>query len=290
MPIHRPLLLAIALSACVACAGRAAPASDDPAACAAVSPTEAIGWRLALQAWTCHDRTLTETIQVARDLGIRYLELYPGQRFSPDDGRGVDQRSDAALRAKVKAALDAGGIYPVSYGVSGLWADAAASRPVFEFARDLGIATIVAEPPADAFDTVEQLAQEYGIAVALHDHPRPATYWSPELVLARVADRDPLLGACADLGHWVRSGLVPVDCLRQLRGRIIELHYKDVRDGRDVAYGTGTGDLAGQFAELRKQGWKGVVAIEYEGPEQGDERTAVLKGAVAFLNQAAAAP
>ena len=31
--------------------------------------------------------------------------------------------------------------------------------------------------------------------------------------------RSDRIGACADIGHWYRSGLVPVECLKKLQGR-----------------------------------------------------------------------
>ncbi len=37
-----------------------------------------------------------------------------------------------------------------------------------------------------------------------------------ELHFELVKDRDMRIGACADTGHWVRSGLNPVDCLKIL--------------------------------------------------------------------------
>ena len=67
--------------------------------------------------------------------------------------------------------------------------------------------------------------------VGFHDHPkqpRNPNYrmWDPNYVLSVVKDRDPRIGSCADTGHWVRSNLKPVDCLRILEGRIISSHLK----------------------------------------------------------------
>lgn len=64
--------------------------------------------------------------------------------------------------------------------------------------------------------------------------------------------RSDLMGVCADIGHWVRSGLNPVDCLRQLEGRVISLHIKDlnkfgVRDAHDLPWGTGNSNVAGCY-------------------------------------------
>jgi sugar phosphate isomerase/epimerase len=42
------------------------------------------------------------------------------------------------------------------------------------------------------------------------------------------AGRGKRIGACCDTGHWVRSGLHPVECLKKLEGRILGFHLKDV--------------------------------------------------------------
>ena len=106
--------------------------------------------------------------------------------------------------------------------------DEAESRKVFEFAKKMGIDTLVAEPEPAALDTVEKLCKEYNIKVAIHDHPKPSHYWNPDTVLEAVKGRTPLMGACADTGHWLRSGLDPVECLKKLEGRVICLHFKDL--------------------------------------------------------------
>src|SRR5687767_649013 len=45
---------------------------------------EKLGWRLASQAYTFRSVSLYETIDTLNALGIKYIEMYPGQKFSPD--------------------------------------------------------------------------------------------------------------------------------------------------------------------------------------------------------------
>jgi sugar phosphate isomerase/epimerase len=154
------------------------------------------------------------------------------------------------------------------------------------FARKMGIDTLVAEPEAAALDTVERLCKEYNIKVAIHNHPKPSHYWNPDTVLEAVQGRTPLMGACADTGHWLRSGLDPVECLKQLQGRVITLHFKDLvpdepqaqpnapetakqkqsesKAMHDVPWGTGVGNVKAQMAELKRQGFHGAFGVEYE--------------------------
>jgi sugar phosphate isomerase/epimerase len=118
-------------------------------------------------------------------------------------------------------------------------------------------------------DVVEKLAKEYNIKVAIHNHPGPKNfYWKPETVLAAVNGRSPLLGACADVGHYVRSGLDPIECLKKLEGRVLALHFKDLNEkspkAHDVPWGTGISNAKAMMAELKRQGFKGAFCVEYE--------------------------
>src|SRR4029078_10800793 len=138
-------------------------------------------------------------------------------------------------------------------------------RKVFEFAKKLGLLTIVSEPPAEAFDLLDKLANEYQINVAIHDHPQPSTYWNPDSVLKVCEGRSRRIGACADVGHWYRSGLVPLDSLKKLQGRGIEFHFQDIAENKeDVPWGTGKCNVPGLLNEAYRQQFKGVFSIEYE--------------------------
>jgi sugar phosphate isomerase/epimerase len=259
----------------------ATPVRDDAAA-------EKLGWRLAVQCWTFRDRTAFEAIDAAKGLGIRYIEFYPGQKLSPDrpdDKVGHDMSKDAldALKAKLKEA----GVQPVAYGVVNPTKDKDATKKIFQFGKELGIETITCEPNPDAWDAVEECAYLLRINAACHDHPKPSRYWDPKVVKRELSRRGQLLGACADTGHWKRSGLEPVECLRLLRGRILTLHFKDIKDGKDQPWGTGDCDARGMLEELRNQNFRGVISLEYESGS-GAELEENARKCVAFFDQTAA--
>ena len=116
---------------------------------------------------------------------------------------------------------------------------------------------------------MEKLCEEYQIRVAIHDHPKGRSiYWHPDLVLAAIKGRTPLMGACADVGHWMRSYLNPVECLKKLEGRVLALHFKDLNqqgpDAHDVPWGTGASNIKAQMAEMKRQNFKGAFCVEYE--------------------------
>ncbi len=231
------------------------------------------GFAIGCQAYCFKDFTLFEAIDKTAEVGAKVIEFFPGQALSKEEP-SVKWGHDAAPEtiAKVKAKLAEKGIIPVAYGVVGIPKDEGGARKVFEFARKMGIRVINTES-VDSIDTFEKLVKEYDIKVGFHDHPkRPndANYkmWDPNYILSVVKDRDPRIGSCADTGHWQRSELDPVECLRILKGHIVSSHLKDlnVRNaaGHDMPYGTGSGNIAGTLAEFAAQGFSGPISVEYE--------------------------
>lgn len=247
----------------------------------AESAAEKLGWKLAVHSYTFQKYTIFEAIDKSREVGVHYMSVSGGVNL---DDNGKPKRintpaiSDTDYAAILKHMKEKG-IDPhfVNMGVVKPTANEAESRKLFEAAKHLGIDTLVAEPETHnkleelgpVMDVVEKLAKEYNIKVAIHNHPGPKNfYWNPDTVLAAVKGRSPLLGACADVGHWVRSGLDPVDCLKKLEGRVITLHFKDLNEmglkAHDVPWGTGVSNVKGMLAELKRQHFKGAICIEYE--------------------------
>jgi len=255
-----------------------------------LSPGEAaaqkLGWRLALQAWSFNKFTFFEAVDKCKALGIRYIEAFPGQKISKDGPEGgFDQNMSDETMAAVKKKLQEAGVQLVKFGVCGVPGDEAGARKMFEWARKMGIETLNTEAGEDQLKKLDPLCQEYKINVSLHNHPKESHYWNPDAVLKAVEGLSKCVGADADTGHWVRSGLVPIECLKKLQGRIISLHFKDVKGGADVPWGEGDSDARGQLAELKRQGFKGVLAIEYESAI--DEDMSQIAKCVAFFNQVA---
>jgi sugar phosphate isomerase/epimerase len=252
---------------------------------------EKLGWHLGMQAWTFHQSTLYDAIDKTASLGLHYIEAIPGQKLTddlPDAKMGEGLSADA--RKAVKQKLADSGVKLVNYGVCGLSKDPDQSRKTFEFAKDMGIETLVSEPAEDAFETLDKLCEEYGINIALHNHPKPSHYWNPDTVLKVCQGRSKRIGSCADTGHWARSGLNPIECLKKLKGRIISFHFKDLNkigpDAHDVPWGTGVCDVKGMLTEIRRQKIKAVFSIEYEY-NWGKALPEIAKS-VAYFDRAAA--
>ena len=230
---------------------------------------EQLGWELAVHSYTFKEFSIFDAIDKTAALGLKHMSLSGTVSLDGTNKIGTTELSDKDIAA-IKAKLKADGIVKVvNIGVVQLPADEAKCRHVFEFAKKFGIDTLVAEPPTNALDIVEKLCKEYNIKVAIHNHPTgQSIYSNPETVAAAIKGRTPLMGDCADIGHWMRSGYDPVECLKKLEGRIICLHFKDLNQqgpgAHDVPWGTGAGKSKAVMEELKRQNFHGAVCVEYE--------------------------
>jgi sugar phosphate isomerase/epimerase len=229
---------------------------------------EALGWKLCVGSYTFRLFTFAEALEKADSLGLKYIEMGVSQKI----GGGIEGTTTVTMdKSTQKAILQLSAkhsIKIISYGVF-TGKDEAEWNMIFKFAKDMGISTILSEPKTEQLDLVEKLADKYKINVAIHNHPYPSQYWNPEEVLKAVKGRSKRIGACADIGHWVRSGLDPLECMKKLEGRIIEFHFKDLnlkgdKGAHDVIWGTGICDVKVLIQEMYRQNYHGAVTIEYE--------------------------
>ncbi len=244
-----------------------------------LSPTEAkksaaekMGWKIAMQSFSFHKFTVMESLDKCAELGVKYIEVYPGHRIG---GKWGDQtfglQMDAATRSELQEIAKQKGVKIVGTGVWGSdkkeeW------KAIFQLAKDMKMDYITCEPAIGMWDYIEELVKEYDICISVHNHPQPSTYWNPQLLLDAISQRDKRIGSCSDVGHWSREGLNSTDCLRMLAGRIQTLHFKDIegpkadgsKERHDVIWGTGSLNVKEMMRVLREQKFKGYFTIEYE--------------------------
>jgi sugar phosphate isomerase/epimerase len=184
---------------------------------------------IAIQCWTFREFTFQEGLEKAKALGIDFVQAYPGQALGPDKPVvEFDHNLSEKNIQWVQRKLEENGQRLIAYGVVDFDNAEEDIRKVFDFAKKLGIRTIVAEPKFDDFSLLERMVKEYNINVAIHNHPAPSKYARPEAVLERIKGLDERIGACVDTGHWMRSGVKPLEGLKMLEGRIIDVHLKDL--------------------------------------------------------------
>jgi sugar phosphate isomerase/epimerase len=233
----------------------------------AVKTGSTAGFKLGIQMWTFRMFSFSDALNKVDSSGIKNIEAFIGQNLGGGmPGKyGLDMSTETL--GKLKALLNKHGIQAVAMGVI-VPKNKAEWIKTFELAKNLGMSYITAEPIKTQWDLVDSLAGVYGIPVAIHDHPKPNMYWSPDSVLAAIQGHTHI-GSCADVGHWARNGLNPVDCLKKLEGHIIGVHLKDIVQfnnpkANDTVVSKGVVDFPAVLAELKRQNFKGMLSIEHE--------------------------
>ncbi len=232
---------------------------------------EKLGWKMSVQLYTYRRYPFLEAMEKIAALGIRHVEIcfFLGyDKARPKLKTNEDLPPD--VRKELKDKLAERGMSLSSF-YADLGANADKAKKIFEFCKEMGTGVIVAEPPASALEMIDKLCEEYGVNVGIHNHPEKKgyAYWKPEGVLEAVKDRSKRIGACCDTGHWVRSGIDPVECLKKMEGRIIGFHLKDAaemdkRNAKDTILGEGKANYKEVLKELKRQGYKGLTTVEYE--------------------------
>lgn len=221
--------------------------------------------RLGAQSYSFRNFDFQGSIRCMKELGLPLIE-YCGVHFPADAG-------DPAFPGVLSALTQAGLTVPC-YGVEGFTADAGANRKKFDFGKALGVEVLTADPTPDAFDLLDTLCDESGIAIGIHNHGPGARYDKVEDTLNAVKNHHPLIGACVDTGHSIRSGEAPHEVIERLGDRVHSVHLKDWKHGgEEQVIGEGDLDLVKVARALMAIGFAGPIIMEYEldpdGPVPG---------------------
>jgi sugar phosphate isomerase/epimerase len=226
------------------------------------------GFTVGVQSYTYRDFKLEQCLVQIQKLGLQHVEFYRGH--VPLDATG----------AQIKAVRNLCGEYritPIAFGVESFTKDHAANQRIFEFARQLGVRYLSADPSPDSFDSLDRLVEQYNIAIAIHPHgpqgKRLHQWYSSEPILAAIKNRHRLIGTCLDTGHLIRCAqppferkLDPAEEIRAMGNRNFGLHLKDHDNKRreDVVFGRGALNVLSVLRALREVKFQGYISIEYE--------------------------
>ena len=262
------LLCMILLTQCNSTGSKTDSATTDSTAMKASDSTDVTSnWKLGVQMWTFRMFTFADALDKVDSAGVKYIEAIWGQPLGAGmkDSFGIKMSDES--KAKLKQLLQQKGISIVAMGVivpktRDEW------KKAFDLAKEFGLSYVTAEPLKNQWDMVDSMAGAFGIKVAIHDHPKPNVYWSPDSVLAATIGH-PNIGSCADIGHWARNGINPVDALKKLEGHVFGVHLKDIKKfddtkAEDTIVGKGVIDFPPIFQELKRQHFSGMFSIEHE--------------------------
>lgn len=139
----------------------------------------------------------------------------------------------------------------------------------FEYARRVGVKTMVGVPTYELLLYVDKKVKEYDFHYAIHLHgPDLPVFPDAKDVWEHTKDLDPRIGICLDVGHDMRSGRDPVADLKQYHTRVFDMHIKDVTDstkaGRSIELGRGKINFPALVRMMREVNYTGMCSLEYE--------------------------
>ncbi len=219
------------------------------------------GLLLGLQSYTLRDFTVERAIELAKELGFAHVEF---------TRKHISEETPAEKVAAVIQKMHEAVLRVSAQGVNQFTKNHEANRKLFELAKRLGNRQISANPSEDSFDSLEKLVAEYNIRIAIHNHGPGGPYDKIADVLKAIKGRDPRIGACADLGHYIRSAEDPVKAIVLFGDRLFGVHLKDFaeqkKEAKGVILGRGQLDVVAVYKALLKVNFPadGALSLEYE--------------------------
>ena len=278
------LVFSIFFAACNSNVQQSAAANKDSSAITDPSTD----WKFGVALWTFHTFNFADALDKIDSAGLVYIEPNTFQKGGPDVKDSLVFQLSAVGIAKLKSLVVKKGLKVESIYIAGD-STVVSWKKQFDIAQGFGVKFVTAEPSLTMWDSIDSLAGVYGVKVAIHEHWKGVSrYWSPDSVLAAIKNH-PNFGACADLGHWPKSGINPLEAVQKLSGHIIGVHLKDIAAYnnpalKDVTVGTGVVDFPAIFAELKKQNFKGHIYIERDAEDLPSNLSSVIQ-TVKYYNE-----
>ena len=183
-----------------------------------------LGWRVGIAADRFRNLTFFEAAGKADELGVGNIQGSGAQKVSAEIPKNLDYNLAPGELNGVRERLRALSLRMPVYFTATIGPEESASRKLFEFAKGLGVETIVSSPSPESLPAIDKLANEFGINVAIEGRNTKQT-------LSALAGRSKRIGVCADTGAYRQEGIKPVDALALFKDRVIAVNLRD----RDAA-------------------------------------------------------
>ncbi|MDX9866643.1 MAG: sugar phosphate isomerase/epimerase [Kiritimatiellia bacterium] len=251
--------------ACGLAAGCATAPRIRPTPAASTDP-----FRLGIAGYTFHKFTLTQTLEMLRKIDVRFLCI---KDFHLPLASTEQEIADFHETCRTYG-VTGYGVGPI-YMSTDEEVDAA-----FAYAKRVGTRTLVGVPydrdgkkrvaSARVLRRVQDRVREHDICFAIHNHgpDMPELFPTAESAMGMIADLDPRIGLCLDIGHQYRDGKDPVQALLRYADRVYDIHIKNVtaadKSGKGIEMPRGRIDLPAFVRALRAVRYAGVCSLEYE--------------------------
>jgi len=275
------VLLLLTLIIFAACNNNSSSSTTTDSTTATSLTTSPKDWKFGVALWTFHTVNFPQSLDKVDSAGLIYIEPNTFHSAGPELKDSMIGQLSAAGIDKLKTLIAQKGLKVESLYVVGD-STMASWKKQFDIAKEFGVQYVTTEPPLNMWDSIDSLAGAYGIKVAIHEHWKGFShYWNPDTTLMALKNH-PNFGVCADLGHWPKSGVNPLDAVKKLSGHIIGIHLKDIAAYndptlKDVPVGTGVVDFPAIFEELKKQNFDGHIYIERDSVEVAGNLPSVIQ-------------
>jgi inosose dehydratase len=249
-----------------------------------------MGLKVGVASYSLRELPIEEAIEGIKRVGLKYVSI-KNVKNHIDLTHPTEER-----KRRAKMFLDAG-VTPLSVGNVTMRGGEEEIRKAFEFARDIGVPTIVCAPDHDSLPILNKLVKEFDIKLAIHNHgPEDKFFPSPFDVMRAVESLDKRIGLCIDVGHTARAGADPAQSIIQCRERLYDVHLKDIsamgNKNTPIESGRGILDSKSILAALLKIDFQGLVGFEYEKDSKDPmpglaETVGYTKGLLAGLKEPA---
>ena len=218
------------------------------------------GLKPGVASYTLRKMPLEQAIKAIQRVGLKYVSIKDAH---------LSLKSTTEERRAVAEKFKAAGITPMSCGNVSMENNEASVRLAFEYARDIGLPTIVCSPDPQSMAILDRMVKEFNIKLAIHNHgPEDKRFPSPYDVWKAVEKYDERIGLCIDVGHTARAKVDPAEAIVKCKARLYDLHIKDIAsteaNAGTIEGGRGVLDLKAILAALLKIKYEHLVSFEYE--------------------------
>jgi inosose dehydratase len=226
------------------------------------------GLKIGVATYTFREWPIEETIKGLQRAGMKYISIKNVKNH-------VDLSHTPEERKQRTEMFRAAGMVPLSVGNVGMKNDEADMRRAFEYARDVGVPTMVCSPSGPVenltqwIQRLDPLVKEFNIKLAIHNHgPEDKNFPSPYDIWKIAEKYDKRIGLCIDVGHTARAGVDPAESIIKCKERLYDVHLKDIsalgNRNTPIEGGRGILDLKSILAALLKINYQALAGYEYE--------------------------
>lgn len=156
--------------------------------------------------------SLQDVIDMVKKTGVKYIEMMPRELTSPD-------KDEAVVKKNIEIVTKAG-LTIDSCGICGFSKNEEDNRKTLKYAKMAGIKALTSWIEPDAIELTEEMAKEYDIKLAIHNHGKQDIYGTVEKLQETFKMTGPIIGSCLDTAWIMETGKDPVEVAKMFGDRL----------------------------------------------------------------------